>query len=165
MLLVCVTMVPTSFAQLTGTKSLKAVKVLKSPVIDGKVAPGEWPVNAVVSQFTDIQTNKLAVEQTEAFLAYDETFVYIAFRGTDTQPDGIIGRETLRDSRYSGGEFERNDSEDYVEVIFDTFRSAKKMISVNSLSIQSELEAQKAVGEELAKQSGMVIGMPKRHGR
>lgn len=141
MLLVCVTMVPTSFAQLTGTKSLKAVKVLKSPVIDGKVAPGEWPVNAVVSQFTDIQTNKLAVEQTEAFLAYDETFVYIAFRGTDTQPDGIIGRETLRDSRYSGGEFERNDSEDYVEVIFDTFRSAKKndlcKFSVNPIGTRS----------------------------
>ncbi|MFY7951679.1 MAG: DUF5916 domain-containing protein, partial [Armatimonadaceae bacterium] len=92
-----------------------------------------------VDGFTDRQTARLAPDQTEAWLAYDDKAIYVAFRCKDSQPAGIVGRETLRDSRYQNDDSQG--TEDSVEVSFDPFLSFKgddfARFSVNPIGTRS----------------------------
>jgi len=125
-----------------SNRVIKATRATVLPVIDGRVGENEWPDATRASGFTDLVTGKTALEPTEAYISYDETYLYVAFKAFDKVPTGIIAREVLRDSRYSGGgDFGDNDSEDYLEVTLDPFLSAKQSdlcrFSVNALSTRS----------------------------
>ena len=110
-----------------SNRVIKATRATVLPVIDGRIGENEWPDATRASGFTDLVTGKPALEPTEAYISYDETFLYVAFKAYDKVPTGIIAREVLRDSRYSGGgDFGDNDSEDYLEVTLDPFLSAKQ---------------------------------------
>jgi hypothetical protein len=125
-----------------SNRVIKATRASVLPVIDGRIGENEWPDATRASGFTDLVTGKAALEPTEAYISYDETYLYVAFKAYDKVPSGIIAREVLRDSRYSGGgDFGDNDSEDYLEVTLDPFLSAKQSdlcrFSVNALSTRS----------------------------
>jgi hypothetical protein len=55
-------------------------KVLRPPVIDGKMAPGEWDRAAACSGFVKAFEGGLAKAQSTAWIAYDDTYIYVAFR-------------------------------------------------------------------------------------
>ena len=107
--------------------------------IDGDPSEPFWASASRVDGFTDRQTARNAPDQTEAWVAYDDKAIYVAFRCKDSNPAGIVARETLRDSRYQG-EGSRG-TEDYVEVSFDPFLSFKgddfARFSVNPISTRS----------------------------
>ena len=93
-----------------SNRVIKATRATVLPVIDGRIGENEWPDATRASGFTDLVTGKPALEPTEAYISYDETFLYVAFKAYDKVPTGIIAREVLRDSRYSGGgDFGDND--------------------------------------------------------
>lgn len=108
------------------------------PTLDGLLDDPLWKEAPIAAEFTDPQTGKLAADPTIARLAYDETFLYVAFECRDSQPDGIVGRELERDTLY------RNDNqsnEDWVEVSLDPFLSFKDndqaRFAVNPLGTRS----------------------------
>lgn len=121
-------------------RELAAIRLTRTPPrIDGALADGEWSEAARAESFTDQQARRLATDQTIAYLAYDDKYLYIAFDCKDSQPEGVIGRELVRDARYQrdgvGG------SEDSVEVIFEPFLTFKgddfSRFSVNPLGTRS----------------------------
>jgi hypothetical protein len=121
-------------------RELPAKKLVGTPpVIDGILGDGEWKEAARAEQFTDQQARRLATDQTVAYLAYDEKFLYIAFECHDSQPEGIVGRELVRDARYQRDGVES--SEDSVEVTFEPFLTYKdddfSSFSVNPLGTRS----------------------------
>ncbi len=111
----------------------------KPPVIDGVLGEGEWKEAARAEGFTDQQARKLAPDQTIAYLAYDDKFLYVAFDCKDSQPEGIVGREIVRDARYQRDGAEQ--SEDSVELTIEPFLTFKdddfSRFSVNPLGTRS----------------------------
>jgi hypothetical protein len=81
------------------------------PAIDGVLSDPCWQDAPVAADFTNRQTGERPDDQTEARILYDTERIYIAFRAFDSQPDGIVARETKR-----GVEF---DGEDYVAFAID----------------------------------------------
>lgn len=120
---------------------LTAKRAAAAPVaIDGDLSDPIWKTAARVEGFTDRQTGNPAADPTVAWIAYDDTAVYIAFECRDSVPSGIVGRETLRDSRYQQGN-NGGGTEDAVEVSLDPFLSFKRndfaRFSVNPLGTRS----------------------------
>ncbi len=90
------------------------------PVIDGDLSDPVWGSAARAEGFTDRNRGEAAPDQTTAWLAYDDAFIYVAFECRDAMPDAIVGRETVRDAKYQSWE---GDTEDNVEVLLDLFMS------------------------------------------
>ncbi|MCS7265872.1 MAG: DUF6067 family protein, partial [Armatimonadetes bacterium] len=52
----------------------------KPPTIDGQISEGEWDEAAKLTNFVVINSDRLAEQQTEVFVTYDERNLYIGFR-------------------------------------------------------------------------------------
>jgi hypothetical protein len=91
---------------------LRAVRAPSPPVIDGMVKDDEWAGASRVDTFVQFEPRRgeSASRRTEAFVAYDATHLYIAFRCLDDEP--LTARRTQRD----GGLFQ----DDAVSVLIDT---------------------------------------------
>lgn len=91
---------------------LKAVRLVKPPVIDGKVDDAEWAGAARAGDFIQFEPRRgePATLQTDVFVAYDATSVYVAFRCRD--PEEPTARLTQRDADLF--------SDDAVGVLIDT---------------------------------------------
>lgn len=68
-----------------------------SPVIDGRLGD-EWTNCASVTAFSHVGLNRLASEQTTAFMAWDNTALYVAFRCSQNQTPVVRDPEAGRDS-------------------------------------------------------------------
>jgi hypothetical protein len=143
LVLACITAAP-GFAQLDSAtkRPLAAAKTDKPPTIDGDISDEAWKSAPKADKFYDRSQGSPAPDQTEAWLLYDSKFIYVAFHCHDSQPDKIVGRETVRDQKYqSGMMMMMNDSEDNVEVHFDAFLSHNESdfskFSVNPLGTRS----------------------------
>ncbi|HZP81861.1 MAG TPA: carbohydrate binding family 9 domain-containing protein [Chthonomonadaceae bacterium] len=90
---------------------------IQPPTIDGDLSDPAWQRAAKASVFLDSQTHKPAPDQTEAYLMYDKTYIYVAFYCKDSQPDGIVARETVRDAQLF--------NDDTVEFRLDPFLTYK----------------------------------------
>ncbi len=89
---------PASFAN----RVLKAAPLpadASAPIVDGDLGDPAWKVAAHADTFVDADTSRVYEDQTEAFLLYDKQYIYIGFHCRDRQPDGIVARETVRDSQ------------------------------------------------------------------
>jgi hypothetical protein len=108
-------------------RKLPAVKASASPTIDGDLIEPAWQSATVATIFIDRQSGSPAQEQTTARVMYDEKYIYVAFECLDSQPDQIVARETVRDSRYrnTSGFSSVNNTEDAVEISLDSFLSFK----------------------------------------
>ncbi len=74
---------------------------IPAPVIDGDLSDSVWQRAAKASTFYDPNTDKPTADQSEAYLLYDADYLYVAFYCHDSQPEAIVGRETIRDADLS----------------------------------------------------------------
>jgi hypothetical protein len=122
---------PVSFAN-RRLASVRCSEAIPPPTIDGELQEPSWKMGAKAETFVDPQTSKPVSDQTEVYVLYDNEFIYVGFYCHDSQPDGIVGRETVRDADL------RND--DTVRVEFDPFLTYKfddyTIFTVNPLGTQ-----------------------------
>jgi hypothetical protein len=122
-------------------RKLPAVKMPKDvaiPIIDGDLSDALWQQVPVAETFYDPITNKEMADKTLVYLTYDAKNVYVAFRCFDSQPDKIVVRETILNSRFEG---DGGQNEDAVDVRFDPFLAFNdndfRTFSVNPLGTRS----------------------------
>jgi hypothetical protein len=117
-----------------SVRTIPAVRTDKPPVIDGKLDDDAWRNAPVAKEFIDIYTGKPAVDQTEAYILYDNTAIYVAFYCHDSQPEAIVAREIRPGSQFPG--------EDTVTFQIDPYRSRDwaniSAFIVNALGTQNE---------------------------
>jgi hypothetical protein len=77
---------------------INASRAATSPVIDGEVGDEEWQSAAVVTDFIQFEPRlgDPSDVRTEAFILYDPTHLYVAFRAWDAEP--ITAQLTQRDA-------------------------------------------------------------------
>lgn len=119
LVLACIVTRPVDAGQngLLSKKKLKAAEALAPPIIDGDLADTTWRVAAKADTFSDAFTGSPEIDQTEAWICYDETAIYVAFHCHDSQPDSIVAREIRRDARFIG--------EDTVSFYLDPYRTRR----------------------------------------
>jgi len=113
-------------------RDLPAVRFDSPPVIDGDLSDPCWQKAAKAEGFTDVLYGNLVADQTVAMIGYDENAVYVAFDARDSQPNGIVARETKRGSPIR--------DEDFVAFSIDTFHThefgSRSFFVVNPLGTQ-----------------------------
>lgn len=121
-------------------RGIPAIRCAAPPLIDGDLSDPLWQSAAKAETFIDRQTGSPVGDQTTAYLAYDDGFIYVAFHARDSQPERITARETIRDSKYTNGGG-MGGSDDFVEVSFDPFLSRKwddlASFSLNAIGTRS----------------------------
>lgn len=122
-------------------RPIAAVKLSSPPTIDGDLSDEAWKAAAKAETFTDIQNGNSVADQTVVFLGHDDKFIYVAFECQDSKPEGIVARETVRDSKWSGDRQSDPNREDNVQVNFDPFLSYQdndiSRFSVNAIGTRS----------------------------
>ena len=117
-----------------SARTIAAVVATTPPVIDGKLDDEVWRQAPVAKEFIDPYTGKPAEDQTEAFILYDSTAIYVAFYCYDSQPDAIVAREIRPGSQFPG--------EDTVTFQIDPYRSRDwaniSAFIVNAIGTQNE---------------------------
>lgn len=104
-----------------ANRPLPAIRLpegVKPPDIDGDLTDPVWQRAAKAVTFFDPQSGKPVEDQTEAYLIYDATSIYIGFYCHDSHPDQIVARETVRDAQMF--------NDDYVRVDLDPFHTSKR---------------------------------------
>jgi hypothetical protein len=113
------------------TRDLKPVP--KPPVIDGKLAPGEWDEAFKMTNFKTFQPDygKDPSQKTEGYFLYDAENFYFAFRCYDTEPAKIKASINKRDNMFS---------DDFVGIVIDTYNTMQSGYGflVNPLGIQGD---------------------------
>jgi len=104
-----------SEAQEGATKSASAVATNTPPVIDGLPDEASWQSAPVLGDFIQREPSdgEPASERTEVRILFDADAVYVALWAFDSQADGIVPGDAIRD-------YEVTDA-DAVIMIFDTF--------------------------------------------
>jgi hypothetical protein len=113
-------------------RSLPATVVGKPPQVDGDLSDPCWADAAHATEFVDPATGEAPEDGCEAWLAYDEEAVYVAFYAHDAHPDAIVARETRQDAEFMG--------EDTVTFSLDPFHTHRfedlSSFTVNALGTQ-----------------------------
>ena len=114
--------------------SASAVRTTQPPIIDGIIHEDEWDGATRLENFIQLEPErgKPATQRTVAYFAYDDSYVYIAVRSYDTEPEKITARLNRRDDELS-----RDDS---VTVFLDTFHDRRTcyFFSTNPLGTQTD---------------------------
>lgn len=117
-----------------GPPHIIGAKLSHPPTIDGVVDPTEWKEATKLSGFIDPNTGESTVDQTEAYLGFDENAIYVAVVAHDSKPDQIVGREIAPGSWFQG--------EDTVSFSINPFGTRNwegvSHFTVNVLNTQSE---------------------------
>ena len=71
--------------------------VAHPPAIDGRIGD-EWDACASVTGFSQVGVNRAAKEQTQAFIAWDDSALYVAFRCRQDDPPVVNAPDAGRDS-------------------------------------------------------------------
>jgi hypothetical protein len=106
-----------------GTRSarpvLKALRVARPPVVDGRLDDEVWRTAAVAADFVQLRPHagEAATQRTEARVVYDEVAIYVAVRAWDSAPDSIASQLARRDA---DGLFS-----DWVDVIIDSYHDRR----------------------------------------
>lgn len=98
---------------------VQAVRANGAVQIDGVPHPEEWKGAPLLDQFVQFEPHRgeAAREKTEAYVLYDDLYVYFGFRCYDSEPSRITGQLNRRDSDLL--------SDDAVLVILDTFHDLR----------------------------------------
>ena len=111
-----------------------AFRVTQPPIVDGEVGTEEWKDVPRLTGFVDPFTGRAAADQTEAWIAYDDAGLYVAFRCVDANPESMVAREIRPGSFFDG--------EDTVGVRINPFGTrsddGRSRFTINLLNTQSE---------------------------
>jgi len=114
-------------------RKIAAVALASPPTIDGDLSDAVWASAAKADRFSDRTTQRTDIDQTEAWIGYDDAALYLAFHCHDSEPDRIVAREIRPDS--GGGD------EDVVRVALDPFHTRRgadtSYFSTNALGTRS----------------------------
>lgn len=69
---------------------LRCPRAMQAPVIDGALDDAVWSNAAVTAPFGLIADSSPPRESTRAMVAYDDAYLYVAFRCTDSQMDKVV---------------------------------------------------------------------------
>src|SRR5438876_2885294 len=86
----------------TFKRHVPAVRFTTPPVIDGDLSDPCWKQAAKLDRYVDVLYSTPVKDQTIGYLGYDDQNIYLAFHAFDSQPSGIVARETKRGSRLAG---------------------------------------------------------------
>lgn len=81
---------------------IHASRLASAPLIDGSVDPEEWKSATHVEHFIDPFTGLPAVDQTEAWIGFDDKAIYVAYICHDAKPEAVTGREIRPGSDFNG---------------------------------------------------------------
>lgn len=117
--------------------SIPAVRVDRSPKIDGVLDEAEWQRAPIVKEFTQQEPREgaPATERTEVRVLYDGRSLFIGVHAFDTQPAGIVATEMRRDS-------DRLLDEDNFQIIIDTFNDSRNGYMFVTTPLGAKLEQQ-----------------------
>ncbi len=105
----------------------------KAPVLDGKLAEGEWDEAFKLTNFKTFQPDfdKDPSQKTEGYFLYDADNLYFAFRCYDSDPSKIKASLSKRDAMFT---------DDFVGIVFDTYNTMQGGYAflVNPLGIQGD---------------------------
>jgi hypothetical protein len=105
----------------------------QAPVLDGKLAEGEWAEAFKLTDFKTFQPdfNKDPSQKTVGYFLYDADNLYFAFRCYDTEPSKIKASLSKRDAMFQ---------DDFVGIVFDTYNTMQGGYAflVNPLGIQGD---------------------------
>lgn len=112
-----------SFAFCDG-KSIKAVKVITAPVIDGKLDEECWKASQQGKDFYALNKNDSAKEQTFFYVLYDDEKLYLGMKCQSSNVDKFkkIAKENSRSFKYEEGE--------NVELFLDPGKSKKSYLQL-----------------------------------
>ncbi|MDE2126910.1 MAG: carbohydrate binding family 9 domain-containing protein [Armatimonadetes bacterium] len=135
-LIMLATITSTAFAQRWSKRTLAAVRLpagVAPPVIDGSLRDAAWKVAAHATVFIETSAHQPAPDQTEAWLIYNATDIFIAFRCRDSKPSAIVANESIRNVDLS--------NDDNVAFRIDTFDTMQwadgSTFTVNAIGTQS----------------------------
>jgi hypothetical protein len=86
---------------ITIRRNLPAVRLTQPPLIDGDISDACWQQAAKLERWTDVLYSNPVQDQTIGYLGYDDKNIYVAFHAFDSQPSGIMARETKRGTRFT----------------------------------------------------------------
>lgn len=120
------------------------------PLIDGRLLEGPWNAPPTIERLTPRQADGYEPASTEAWLAYDDSNLYLAVRCHEPLVRDIATRETRRD-----GDVRDDDS---VEILFDTNQDKKTFYHfiVNSNAVLYDARQDDAEWNSSAKVATMV---------
>jgi hypothetical protein len=101
----------------TFKRNVPAIRFTTPPVIDGDLSDPCWQQAAKLDRYVDVLYSTPVKDQTITYLGYDDQNIYVAFHCFDSQPSGIIARETKRGTRPNG--------DDSVSFTIDPFHTHK----------------------------------------
>lgn len=116
-----------------SSRPLVGFRAAQPPIIDGKLDDPIWKQAPRAETFIDGITDKPADEQTEAWLAYDDKAIYVAFHCHDRKPQEIVAREL----RY-GGSMSGDDSVSFGIDPYYSRGSDQSSFLVNARGTQAE---------------------------
>jgi hypothetical protein len=119
-----------------GRATVRAVRISDPLRIDGALDEALYRDVRSISDFIQVEPNagQAATERTETWVAFDNDYVYVAFKVWDTRMDTLIATEMRRDSTNSW------QGNDLVSFIFDTFydRRTSFTFTMNPLGGRSD---------------------------
>lgn len=124
-----------------GKRQIQGWKTTEPPTIDGDLSDPGWAKAGRADGFTDIQNGSPVTDQTIALLMYDDKYIYIGFECSDSKPESIVARETVRDAKFNQSSHGQTNNEDNIEVQFDPFTTFQgndiSAFSVNAIGTRS----------------------------
>ena len=116
----------------------------KPPVIDGKLDDEVWQRAAAFKDFYQVNPgdNIAPSQPSEAYIAYDSKFLYLAFRAYD-EPGKVRATIAKRDQIFS---------DDFIGVYLDTFNDKRKAFEFffNPLGVQADAIRTEGGGEDFS---------------
>ena len=119
---------------LTGRPSVTAVRAEESPQIDGNLDDAVWQRAARITEF--VQQSPIegapATEDTEVFIAYDDTNLYFGMHAHYSDPSMVRANRVDRDRANFG--------DDTMSVYFDTFLDQQRayVFTLNGYGVQGD---------------------------
>ena len=119
---------------LAGRVTVRPVRTETPPTIDGRLDDAVWQDAARITEFVQRQPvdGAPATEDTEVFLAYDNSNIYLAFHAKYQDPGILRANHVDRDRAGFG--------DDTIRVYFDTFLDQQRayVFSVNGYGVQGD---------------------------
>lgn len=117
-----------------SARTLPAQALATPPTIDGAIGADEWKDAALAEKFWEPNSGKPAEFATQAWIGYDQSAIYVAFRCFDPDPSKIVAREFRHGASLDG--------EDSVALVIDPFYTRQdegmNFFLVNAIGTRNE---------------------------
>ena len=122
---------------LFGVQSLKAVRIIQAPKVDGDLSDEAWKSAQPFSGFRMVEPkpNQDPTERTELRIVYDESNLYLGVYCYDAEPSRIAANSMAHD-----GSDEHSENDDIIRVLLDPFQDKRNayIFFINPCGARSE---------------------------